>query len=150
MCTNTMIYILHVSNFAILASLLAMWLSWNVLWWTIWYDEQGHAAPILYAAWAEAGLFPASDLLKLRKIESDLEGHPTPVSKLSFNKLQLSWAPMSITIDMSKWFESPKHLFFKYFYLPITIAQISPSFFLVTWSLRKWGQTVIRHFLKCK
>lgn len=145
-----MIYILHVSNFAILASLLAMWLSWNVLWWTIWYDEQGHAAPILYAAWAEAGLFPASDLLKLRKIESDLEGHPTPVSKLSFNKLQLSWAPMSITIDMSKWFESPKHLFFKYFYLPITIAQISPSFFLVTWSLRKWGQTVIRHFLKCK
>lgn len=145
-----MIYILHVSNFAILASLLAMWLSWNVLWWTLWYDEQGHAAPILYAAWAEAGLFPASDLLKLRKIESDLEGHPTPVSKLSFNKLQLSWAPMSITIDMSKWFESPKHLFFKYFYLPIAIAQISPSFFLVTWSLRKWGQTVIRHFLKCK
>lgn len=145
-----MIYILHVSNFAILASLLAMWLSWNVLWWTIWYDEQGHAAPILYAAWAEAGLFPASDLLKLRKIESDLEGHPTPVSKLSFNKLQLSWAPMSITIDMSKWFESPKHLFFKYFYLPIAIAQISPSFFLVTWKLRKWGQTVIRHFLKCK
>lgn len=148
-----MIYILHVSNFAILASLLAMCmhrLSWNVLWWTILYDEQGHAAPILYAAWAEAGLFPASDLLKLRKIESDLEGHPTPVSKLSFNKLQLSWAPMSITIDMSKWFESPKHLFFKYFYLHIAIAQISPSFFLVIWSLRKWGQTVIRHFLKCK
>lgn len=40
--------------------------------------SKGHAAPILYAAWAEAGLFPASDLLKLRKIESDLEGHPTP------------------------------------------------------------------------
>merc|ERR1711971_448726 len=40
--------------------------------------SKGHAAPILYAAWAEAGLFPTSELLKLRKIDSDLEGHPTP------------------------------------------------------------------------
>ena len=40
--------------------------------------SKGHAAPILYAAWAEAGLFPASEVLKLRKIDSDLEGHPTP------------------------------------------------------------------------
>ncbi|CAL1544792.1 unnamed protein product [Lymnaea stagnalis] len=40
--------------------------------------SKGHAAPILYAAWAEAGLFPASDLLELRKLSSDLEGHPTP------------------------------------------------------------------------
>ena len=39
---------------------------------------KGHAAPILYAAWAEAGLFPTSELLNLRKIDSDLEGHPTP------------------------------------------------------------------------
>ncbi|VVC33185.1 Transketolase, N-terminal,Transketolase C-terminal/Pyruvate-ferredoxin oxidoreductase domain [Cinara cedri] len=40
--------------------------------------SKGHAAPILYAAWAEAGLFPVSDLSNLRKIDSDLEGHPTP------------------------------------------------------------------------
>lgn len=40
--------------------------------------SKGHAAPILYAAWAEAGLFPLSDLQNLRKIDSDLEGHPTP------------------------------------------------------------------------
>ncbi|XP_059148584.1 transketolase-like isoform X2 [Physella acuta] len=40
--------------------------------------SKGHAAPILYAAWAEAGLFPASQLLDLRKLSSDLEGHPTP------------------------------------------------------------------------
>ncbi|KXJ67814.1 hypothetical protein RP20_CCG010298 [Aedes albopictus] len=40
--------------------------------------SKGHAAPILYAAWAEAGLFPTSDLMNLRKIDSDLEGHPTP------------------------------------------------------------------------
>ena len=40
--------------------------------------SKGHAAPILYAAWAEAGLFPVNELLNLRKIDSDLEGHPTP------------------------------------------------------------------------
>src|SRR5262245_28695776 len=44
--------------------------------------SKGHAAPVLYAAWAEAGLFPREDLLKLRRIDSDLEGHPTP--RLSF------------------------------------------------------------------
>lgn len=40
--------------------------------------SKGHAAPVLYAAWAEAGLYPTSDLTKLRKIDCDLEGHPTP------------------------------------------------------------------------
>jgi len=40
--------------------------------------SKGHAAPLLYAAWAETGLFPVSDLLTLRKFSSDLEGHPTP------------------------------------------------------------------------
>ena len=43
---------------------------------------QGHAAPILYAAWAEAGLFPTSELMNLRKLDNDLEGHPTPVRDL--------------------------------------------------------------------
>ena len=40
--------------------------------------SKGHAAPILYAAWAEAGLFPRERLMELRTFESDLEGHPTP------------------------------------------------------------------------
>ena len=40
--------------------------------------SKGHAAPLLYAAWAELGLFLTSDLAKLRTIGSDLEGHPTP------------------------------------------------------------------------
>ncbi|XP_004525984.1 transketolase [Ceratitis capitata] len=40
--------------------------------------SKGHAAPILYAAWAEAGLFPVDNLQNLRKFDSDLEGHPTP------------------------------------------------------------------------
>jgi len=40
--------------------------------------SKGHAAPVLYAAWAAAGAFPREDLLNLRKFTSDLEGHPTP------------------------------------------------------------------------
>jgi transketolase len=40
--------------------------------------SKGHAAPLLYAAWAEAGFIATSDLLNLRKFTSDLEGHPTP------------------------------------------------------------------------
>jgi transketolase len=40
--------------------------------------SKGHAAPVLYAAWAEAGAFDRAELLKLRQIGSDLEGHPTP------------------------------------------------------------------------
>ena len=40
--------------------------------------SKGHAAPLLYAAWAAAGAFPRAELINLRKLTSDLEGHPTP------------------------------------------------------------------------
>ena len=40
--------------------------------------SKGHAAPLLYAAWAEAGFIPRDELLQLREFTSDLEGHPTP------------------------------------------------------------------------
>ena len=40
--------------------------------------SKGHAAPLLYAAWAEAGIVPHEELATLRRIDSDLEGHPTP------------------------------------------------------------------------
>ncbi|MBX3332896.1 MAG: transketolase [Nitrospira sp.] len=40
--------------------------------------SKGHAAPLLYAAWAEAGLLQHAELLELRRLDSDLEGHPTP------------------------------------------------------------------------
>src|SRR5262245_30589501 len=40
--------------------------------------SKGHAAPLLYAAWAEAGALPVERLLTLRRIDSELEGHPTP------------------------------------------------------------------------
>src|SRR5580658_5331734 len=40
--------------------------------------SKGHAAPVLYAALAEAGVFPVSRLMTLREFSSELEGHPTP------------------------------------------------------------------------
>ncbi|HEK86036.1 MAG TPA: transketolase [Candidatus Aminicenantes bacterium] len=40
--------------------------------------SKGHAAPILWAAYAEAGIIPQESLMDLRKISSNLEGHPTP------------------------------------------------------------------------
>ena len=44
--------------------------------------SKGHAAPLLYAAWAALGVIDRKELLLLRQIDSDLEGHPTP--RLSF------------------------------------------------------------------
>ena len=40
--------------------------------------SKGHAAPLLYAAWAEAGLITRADMMSLRQLDSDFEGHPTP------------------------------------------------------------------------
>jgi transketolase len=38
--------------------------------------SKGHAAPVLYAALAEAGYFPHDQIMTLRKLGSPLEGHP--------------------------------------------------------------------------
>ena len=40
--------------------------------------SKGHAAPILYAAYAEAGIISHEDMMTLREIDSIFEGHPTP------------------------------------------------------------------------
>ena len=40
--------------------------------------SKGHAAPLLYALWAEAGAIPRERLTDLRLFTSNLEGHPTP------------------------------------------------------------------------
>jgi transketolase len=40
--------------------------------------SKGHAAPLLWAVYAEAGIIPVKDLMDLRKLTSALEGHPTP------------------------------------------------------------------------
>jgi transketolase len=38
--------------------------------------SKGHAVPALYAAMARAGYFPESELIRLRKLGSPLQGHP--------------------------------------------------------------------------
>ena len=40
--------------------------------------SKGHAAPLLYAMWSEAGFIPRERLTDLRLFSSNLEGHPTP------------------------------------------------------------------------
>ena len=40
--------------------------------------SKGHAAPLLYAMWAEVGFIPRARLTDLRLFTSNLEGHPTP------------------------------------------------------------------------
>jgi len=41
--------------------------------------SKGHAAPVLYAALAEKGIFPVSRVMTLRQFSSEIEGHPTPL-----------------------------------------------------------------------
>jgi len=38
--------------------------------------SKGHAAPVLYATLAKKGFFPKEELMKLRKIDAMLQGHP--------------------------------------------------------------------------
>lgn len=40
--------------------------------------SKGHAAPLLWGVFAELGIIEEKELLNLRKIDSNLEGHPTP------------------------------------------------------------------------
>src|SRR3989344_567463 len=40
--------------------------------------SKGHAAPLLYSTYAESGFIKRKELLTLRKLDSPLEGHPTP------------------------------------------------------------------------
>src|ERR1051326_4685861 len=40
--------------------------------------SKGHAAPLLWATYAEAGIIREQDVLTLRRLDSNLEGHPTP------------------------------------------------------------------------
>lgn len=53
--------------------------------------SKGHAAPVLYAVLAEKGFFPKEELLKLRKIDAMLQGHPemkeTPGVEMSTGSL---------------------------------------------------------------
>ena len=55
------------------------------------YLSKGHACPVLYAALAQAGYFPRSELGKFRRLGSMLQGHPhrlkTPGVEMSSGSL---------------------------------------------------------------
>ncbi|SDB52061.1 transketolase [Desulfonatronum thiosulfatophilum] len=40
--------------------------------------SKGHASPLFYSLWAAAGQLSLNDMLTYRKLDSPLEGHPTP------------------------------------------------------------------------
>jgi transketolase len=43
----------------------------------LWFYSMGHMTPIHYSALAEAGFFPLKDLMKFRKFDGHLQGHPS-------------------------------------------------------------------------
>lgn len=43
--------------------------------------SKGHASPLFYALWAVAGKLTENELRRMRKFDSPLEGHPTPLFK---------------------------------------------------------------------
>lgn len=43
----------------------------------MWFYSFGHVTPIHYSALAEAGFFPLKDLMKFRKFDGHLQGHPS-------------------------------------------------------------------------
>jgi transketolase len=53
--------------------------------------SKGHVAPVYYAALAESGYFPVEDLIRLRKLDCHLQGHPcrdkTPGVEMSTGSL---------------------------------------------------------------
>ncbi|OGC77496.1 MAG: transketolase [candidate division Zixibacteria bacterium RBG_16_40_9] len=43
----------------------------------MWFFSFGHVTPVHYSLLAEAGFFPKRDLLKFRKLDGHLQGHPS-------------------------------------------------------------------------
>lgn len=74
--------------------------------------SKGHAAPLLYSLFAISGAIPIEELKTLRKINSPLEGHPTPnfpfaeVATGSLGQGLSVGAGMAIAIQKSKFNEN--------------------------------------------
>jgi len=64
--------------------------------------SKGHAAPVLYAALAEAGYFPVAELATLRRLDSRLQGHTdrkfTPGVEMSAGSLGMG---LSFAVGMA-------------------------------------------------
>lgn len=77
--------------------------------------SKGHAAPVLYATLAEKGFFPKEELLKLRKIDAMLQGHPemkkTPGVEMSTGSLGQGFSAscgMALAVKLDK---SPSRIY---------------------------------------
>lgn len=58
--------------------------------------SKGHAAPVLYAAWYEAGVLSKEELMTLRQFDSVLEGHPTP----RFNHVEVATGSLGMGLSI--------------------------------------------------
>lgn len=45
----------------------------------MWFWSMGHVTPVHYSALAEAGFYPLKDLMKFRKFDGHLQGHPSSI-----------------------------------------------------------------------
>lgn len=70
--------------------------------------SKGHASPLLYAAWKEAGAISEDELMTYRQVDSALEGHPTlrfPYTEAATGALGIGLsigAGMSLAAKMDK------------------------------------------------
>ena len=58
--------------------------------------SKGHASPLLYAAWKEAGVLTADELTQYRKFSSVLEGHPT----MRFSRTEASTGALGVGLSI--------------------------------------------------
>ena len=77
--------------------------------------SKGHAAPILYAAWAEAGLFPLEDLVRLSQSSYAHALGATPLTYIPkpYHPIGLCSAKLCQTLDtaiIGLWFYSIRTL----------------------------------------
>ncbi len=62
--------------------------------------SKGHAAPLLYAAWWQAGVLTEEELLTLRQFDSVLEGHPT--SRFGYTKVATGSLGCGLSIGLGE------------------------------------------------
>jgi transketolase len=73
---------LHILSFLFFTNFFTTdWNDWANLDFDQFVLSKGHASILLYSIWKELGLISQTELNEYRKIQSNLEGHPTPRSK---------------------------------------------------------------------
>ena len=77
--------------------------------------SKGHASPLLYSLYQVAGALTQKDLLKLRKFDSQLQGHPTiefPYADVATGSLGQGLSiGLGMALGLSKKFKNPPNVF---------------------------------------